>query len=353
MTILLAGDTGGTKTSLSLVKSQSRTHSLQPPQQESLFEQTYRSQDFPDLVPLVTHFWADAHQALGELPTVEAACFGIAGPVINDTSELTNLKWSLSASQLEHDLKIPKVSLINDFAAIGHGVLGLPPTDLHTLQLGDYDPQAPIAVIGAGTGLGESFLIPNNTGYRVFSSEGSHADYPADSELTFQMVRYLQEKYAIDRISIERIVSGMGIVAIYQFLRNRDLAQESPELAEVFRIWDKELGQQEKTVDPAAEISKRAIAQADYLCQQTMDIFIRSYGIEAGNFALKLMPFGGLYVAGGIAPKILPLLTQGEFMEGFLRKGRMSALMRRIPVHIVLNPKVGLIGAGIHAAHLI
>lgn len=168
------------------------------------------------------------------------------------------------------------------------------------------------------------------------------------------------EKYNIDRVSVERVVSGRGIGSIYQFLRDseaqqrsavRQIYQESPTLASVFKTWEQEIGQEEKTVDLAAEISIAALKQQDYLCQKTMELFVQAYGAEAGNLALKLLPYGGLYIAGGIAAKILPLMQQG-FIPAFLQKGRMNSLLEQVPVHIVLNQEVGLIGAALCAAQL-
>ncbi|OUL21277.1 glucokinase [Nostoc sp. T09] len=351
MTIVLAGDIGGTKTILQLVKSEQQKTVQGLPKQTTLFEQTYASQEFPDLVPMVRKFLAAAQQLGGQL-TPEKACFGIAGPVVNNTSKLTNLSWVLEAGRLKQELEVPLVTLINDFVAVGYGVLGMSEQDLHTLQPGTPDANAPIAVIGAGTGLGQGFVIPQAGRYRVFATEGGHVDFAPQSELEFQLLRYLLEKYNINRVSVERVVSGMGIVAIYQFLRDRQIYQESPTLAEVFKIWEQEIGKEHKTVDLAAEISKAAIKQQDYLCQQTMKLFVQAYGAEAGNLALKLLPYGGLYVAGGIAIKILPLMQQGNFMQAFLDKGRMNSLLKQMPVHIVLNRKVGLIGAALCADQL-
>lgn len=351
MTILLAGDIGGTKTILRLVKSEP-TSTQELPEQTTLYEQPYASQEFPDLVPMVRKFLAAAAQKLGDTVTPEQACFGIAGPVIKDTCKLTNLSWSLEAARLKQELQVAQARLINDFVAVGYGVLGLSDRNLHTLQPGLPDANAPIAVIGAGTGLGEGFLIPQLNGYRVFATEGGHTDFAPRAELEFHLSRYLLEKYNIDRVSVERVVSGMGIVGIYQFLRDREASRESPTLAEVFKTWEQEIGKEEKTVDLAAEISIAAIKQQDYLCQKTMELFVEAYGAEAGNLALKILPYGGLYIAGGIAAKILPLMQQGNFMHAFLQKGRMRTLLEQVPVHIVLNPEVGLIGAALCAAQL-
>jgi glucokinase len=243
--ILLAGDIGGTKTILRLVKAELS-------QLLTLYEQTYKSQDFSDLVPIVQQFFQEAKTSLNLTEiNPQSACFGIAGPVINNTSKITNLNWPvLSSDRLAQELSIPQVNLINDFAAIGYGILGLLPEDLYTLQNLESDPTAPKAVLGAGTGLGECFLIPLSEGnYRVFSTEGAHADFAPRSELEFQLLNYIKEKNNLDRISIERVVSGQGIVSIYQFLREKYPNQESSKLAKIYQTWE-----QEKSLDLAAEI---------------------------------------------------------------------------------------------------
>lgn len=349
MTLLLAGDIGGTKTILRLVNAIDQGD--QDASLESLYEMRYSSQDYPDLVPMVQTFLGAAEQELGKKCAPEKACFAIAGPVVNNTSKVTNIGWTLQADRLSEELSIPKVSLINDFAAVGYGVLVLEKSDLHTLQAGQLEENAPIAVIGAGTGLGQGFLIQMNGTYQVFSSEGGHADFAPRSEPEFQLSRYLLDKYNIERISVERVVSGQGIVAIYQFLRDRHYATEASEVGEVVRMWEEQAGK-EKTVDPAAAIAQAALGQRDHLCEKTMQMFVEAYGAEAGNLALKLLPYGGLYLAGGIAAKILPLMQDGTFLQAFVQKGRMNALMKRVPVHIVLNPQVGLIGAALCASRL-
>ncbi|MEA5520292.1 glucokinase [Limnoraphis robusta] len=352
MTILLAGDIGGTKTILCLVKAEP-SESLKPiPLLTTLYEHSYASQAYCDLTPIVIEFLDSAEKSLGTKYIPEKACFGIAGPVVNNTCDLTNLSWFLDAKHLEQELNLSKVKLINDFAAIGYGVVGLTPEDLRILQAGEPDATAPIAVIGAGTGLGEGFVIPTAGAYYVFSTEGGHVDFAPRSELEFQLLSYVRELNNISRVSVERIVSGMGIAAIYQFMRDRNSSLETPEMAEVFKTWKQEMGKGEKTVDLGAEISKAA-ARDDYLCEQTMKLFVDAYGTEAGNMALKLLPYGGLYIAGGIAAKNLDLMEQGIFMKAFTSKGRISPLMEKVPVYIVLNPKVGLIGAALCAAQLV
>ncbi|MBW4487097.1 MAG: glucokinase [Trichocoleus desertorum ATA4-8-CV12] len=357
MTLLLAGDIGGTKTILRLVEAQTTSPQARV-NLKTLYEARYSSQHFPDLVPMVQQFYKEAAEKVGYALTPQEACFAIAGPVVNNTSILTNLGWSLDGKRLEEELALKHVRLINDFVAVGYGVVGLESEDLLTLQAGKPDPSAPIGVIGAGTGLGEGFLIPCNNGYEVFGSEGGHADFSPRSELEFQLLKYLLDRNNIQRISVERVVSGQGITAIYQFLRDRQftssaqpIAAESP-VGQIVRIWEQEAGRSEKTVDPAAAIATAALEETDRLCEQAMQIFVEAYGVEAGNLALKLLPYGGLYVAGGIASKILPLMQTGLFIQAFGQKGRISPLLERVPVHIILNPQVGLIGAALCAARL-
>jgi glucokinase len=341
MTILLAGDIGGTKTNLRVVEAQ------QKPLVRTIYQEQYRSRDYPDLVPMVKEFLTKAG-----ISTPQKACFAIAGPVVGNTAKLTNLVWFLDTQRLQEELGIPDVILINDFAAVGFGILGLEKQDLVTLQAGKPNPEAPIGIIGAGTGLGEGFLIKHGEEYQVFPSEGGHADFAPRSELEFQLLKYLLDKHDIQRVSVERVVSGLGIVAIYQFLRDRQMHRESPEIAAIVRTWEQEAGRQEKSVDPGAVIGSAALQKTDHLSEQTMQIFVEAYGAEAGNLALKLLPYGGLYLAGGIAPKILPLIQQEGFLLTFTQKGRMRPLLEDIPIHVILNPQVGLIGAAICAARL-
>lgn len=351
MTLLLAGDTGGTKTILRLIEAQPQAGRATP-SFKTLHERRYPSAEFPDLTPIVRKFLLEASELFGQPQLPEKACFGIAGPVVQNTCKLTNLGWLLDAARLSQELKIPTVSLINDFVAVGYGITGLEPSDVLTLQAGEYNPDAPIGVIGAGTGLGEGFLVREGTSYRVFGTEGGHTCFAPRNPLEFQLLRYLLEKYGLTRVSVERVVSGMGVVALYTFLRDRGVADESPEIAKAIRTWESELGRSERTIDPGAVIGQAALEKRDPLCEQALAMFVELYGSEAGDLALKLLPYGGLYVAGGIAPKILPLLTDGRFLDAFLNKGRMTPLMERVPVHIVLNDQVGLIGSAVCAAQL-
>lgn len=347
-TLLLAGDIGGTKTILQLVTvpgeydADALGEAL-----EVRYEKEYPSGDFPDLVPMVTQFLQEAiaTNALDKTEKPVRACFGIAGPVVDNTSKLTNLGWSLSGDHLATALDIGTVTLINDFVAVGYGVLGLDQSQLHVLQEGDRDPEAPIGVIGAGTGLGQGFAIKTGDRHRVFGCEGGHVDFAPRSEREWGLLEYLRDHLEISRVSVERVVSGMGIVGIYQYLRDLNPGDA---IAAIDQAIQGQSGE-ERGADPGALISKGAQA-GESICVATMGMFIRAYGAETGNLALKLLPRGGLYIAGGIAAKNLALMTDGEFMKAFKAKGRMGGLLEDVPLAIVLEPRVGLLGAAICAA---
>ena len=364
--LVLSGDIGGTKTILRLTRLD-----LPPSDPTSnLYQTTFSSSAFSDLVPMVSQFLIAAsqtHPSLGivsngsdnqqssstEHSTIVAACFAIAGPVVNNTSRLTNLGWQLSGDRLQAELGIARVELINDFAAIGYGVLTLPPHDLCTLQVGKPVERAPIAVLGAGTGLGETYLTWQGDRYQVHASEGGHTNFAPRNLLQQDLLNYLTQRHG--RVSVERVVSGQGIVAIYQFLRDRSISSQaklttgeaSDTVAQAVRVWE-----QSRTGDAGAAIGAAAMANTDPLSVQTIEIFADLYGSEAGDLALKLLPLGGLYVAGGIAPKILPFLQSGQFMQTFLDKGRLELTISSVPVHVVLNPEVGSLGAALRAAQL-
>ncbi len=336
MTLIIAGDIGGTKTILRLVEVRREPENSF----HTLAEASYVSADYPDLVPIVKEFWETTQKH--KLP--QKACFAIAGPVLNNTSNLTNLDWYLDSQRLAQDLGIESVTLMNDFAAVSYGILGLDSGDIKTLQSGNLQENAPIGIIGAGTGLGEAFLIPTSLGHQIFPTEGGHTDFAPRSLLEFQLLSYLQEKYDVERVSVERVVSGQGIVAIYQFLRDQRFTSEAPEIARVIQAWEQ--GEKlPKNQDAAATIAIAAMKKSDSLCEKTMAMFVSAYGAEAGNLALKLLPYGGIYIAGGIAAKIMPLMESSLFLEAFKHKGRVSAAIEQVPVHIVLNPQVGLLGS--------
>ncbi len=328
MTRILAGDIGGTKTLLRLEGVTGTTH-------QTLAESLYVSANYAHLNDIVLDFLG---QMDGERP--QAACFAIAGPVISGTSQLTNLSWYLEEQQMATALDIPQVRLINDFAAVGYGILELQPADQIILQDQPSVAKAPIAVIGAGTGLGQALLTWQGQDYDVLAIEGGHTDYAPRTDLEMGLLQYLRRRH--HRVSVERVVSGQGIYAIYEYLRDTQVVPESAEIKA--RMADH---------DPSAVIAQAALADIDPLCQKTLDLFVSAYGAEAGNLALKSLPYGGVYIAGGVAPKILPKLQDGQFMTSFLDKGRLKSVLATLRVAVILNPKQGLIGAALYARRLL
>ncbi|AFZ34547.1 glucokinase [Stanieria cyanosphaera PCC 7437] len=365
--LLLIGDIGGTKTILRLVEVAEQVQSIETIQQanyrgtktilrlveiaeqvqsfETIQQANYSSSSFCDLVPMVKEFLARV-----ESKAPQRACFAIAGPVINNSSTLTNLNWHLDSKRLEQELNLEKVDLINDFAANSYGVLALKESDLYPLQIGQSQPSSPIAVIGAGTGLGEGFLIPQGRFYQVFATEGGHTDFAPRNDLEMQLLQYLQHKLNTEHISVERVVSGQGIVAIYQFLRDSNYAAESPEISAKILNWEQ---QKSPKIDPAAIISQGARVSGDRLCQKTMAMFVEAYGAEVGNVALKLLPYGGIYLTGGVAIKNLEIMSDGRFLASFKQKGRVSFLLENIPINLVNNVQVGLLGSILYALQFV
>jgi glucokinase len=339
MKLLLAGDIGGTSTRLRLAP----IDNWRSPD----WEETYPSQEYPDLAPIVQKFLAAAPVS-GE---VVSACFAVAGPIEGRTASLTNLGWHLDTDRLISTLGIANIWLINDFAAIGYGIEHLAPDEIHTLQAGQPLDSSPRALIGAGTGLGQGYLIPQASTYQVLASEGGHSDFAARSAQEFQLVEYLMERDGLDHVSCDRLISGTGIVNIYQFLRlQQPVGTELPAIAEAVRKWEQTPAiDRPQIVDPAMLIAQAAQIEANQLAIDTMQLFLSIYGAEAGNLALKFLSHGGLYIAGGIAAKNLSLMNNGTFLAAFLQKGRLCNLLTQIPVRLILNPQVGLIGAAAQA----
>lgn len=323
---VIIGDIGGTKTLLSLLEiSNNKNYQI-------LKQTKYSSLLYDNFESIVIEFLQG--------DSADQGCFAIAGPVINNSCNLTNLKWHLEAKNLSNQLGIKKVTLLNDFAAVSYGILTLKEEELETLQVGEKNDQSTIGVIGAGTGLGESFLVNHKGQYQVISTEGGHTDFSAKNELQWQLVNYLKEKNKWDRVSVERIISGQGIVAIYQFLRDTNFAEESVEISQQIKQWESG----DNTIDAGAIIGTSAMKKDDILTSKTMSVFIETYGEEVGNFALNIMPYGGIYIGGGIAAKIINLFNENHFIEHFLAKGRMKTLLEKMPLYIVKNPEVGLKG---------
>ncbi len=341
MTYLLAGDIGGTKTILRLAQ-QDADGSI-----TILWQKRYPSGQYDSLTPIVQTFLSEipsdiqARQAQAIHP--ERACFAVAGPVVEGSAKVTNLPWQLSSQQLTQDLNLKQASLINDFSAVGYGLLHLDPGDLHTLHAGRQDPRAPIAVIGAGTGLGQGYLAWNGDRYQVYASEGGHTDFSVRTDLEFELLEYLRQRIG-GRVSVERVVSGMGIATIYQFFLDSGRGEGADaEIVAAVR------GEKTTETDPGALISMAAQDQTDPVAVKTMSLFMACYGGEVGNLALKLLPHGGIYIAGGIAAKTIPLMKSGEFMAAYLDKGRMRPLLETFSIQVILNQQVGLIGAMAYA----
>jgi len=329
---ILAGDIGGTKTLLQLadVDVGSRYNVI--------FEKRYISAEWDDLTPMVQDFMQEA--ALQCDAQVGAACFGIAGPVDGRNARTTNLPWKLNADAMQRDLGIAKVRLINDFQSVGYGIEVLGAEDMVELNAGRDAPQGTRVIIGAGTGLGQGFLVWQGDHYEVVASEGGHADFaPTDAE-QIALLQHMQQQF--ERCTWERVVSGTGISNIHNFMLETYPGEETAELT-----------QARKDGDSSAAISIAAGQGRDPLAKRTMDLFCKLYGAQAGNLGLTGLASGGVYVAGGVAPRIIEMLKKGLFMEGFMNKEeRMQDLLSAMPVHVVINAKVGLMGSAVAASRL-
>nr|UUL70780.1 Glucokinase [Vitiosangium cumulatum] len=322
--LVLAGDVGGTKTALALAQGGT-----------IIERRVYPSAAFTSLEALVGDFLGQRGKE------VSRVCFGIAGPVIEDSCRTTNLRWIVDARSLERTLGVPRVTLINDFHAMAIGISVLPASDFAVLNDAPSDPKGPWVLIGAGTGLGEAVVVHAGNDYNVVASEGGHTDFAPRNELEIDLLRFLLKRHA--RVSYERIVSGRGLVALYDFVRGRSPEAESPSVSAEIA---------DASGDVAPIISRHGLAGDDPLCAQALSLFVSIYGAEAGNLALKVVARGGVFVAGGIAPKILPKLLDGTFRSSFVAKGRLSPLLEATPVKVVLNSDAGLLGAATLAARL-
>lgn len=308
--MILAGDIGGTKTHLALFEK------------GKIFkEEKYASKEFASLAEILVLF-------LKKSDSPKKACFGIAGPIRNGRCQATNLPWMIDAKELEQKLKIDAVFLINDLEANAYGIKCLSPQEFYLLNEGTPHSLGNQVLISAGTGLGEAGLYWDGEKHHPFACEGGHADFSPQSELDMELLRYLRKKFG--HVSCERILSGPGIYQLYRFLI--DLRLESP---------SEDFGE----ADPAQVITERALKKECKACMRTLKWFTMLYGAEAGNLALKMLSVGGVYIGGGIAPKILPALKTGDFIKEFVNKGRFSTLLSQIPVKVILNQNTALLGA--------
>ena len=324
--MILAGDVGGTKVALALFAFEGGSLSRRA-------EKRYPAKDYPGLEAIVKEFLAE-HQQEG---AVSSACFGVPGPVRHGMLKLTNLPWTLDSRKLSLELGIDHLFLINDLEANGYGIPELKPDQIFTLSAGDASTAGNRALISAGTGLGEAFMVWNGKRHIPMASEGGHTDFAPRNEDEIDLFRHLQKKLG-GRISYERVIAGVGIKGVYDFLRDERKMEEP--------AWLKERMESE---DPNAVIGELAQAGSSEICAKTLDLVVSAYGAEAGNLALKVLAIGGVYLGGGIAPKILKKLQDGVFMKAFTDKGRLSDLLVHTPVRIILESRAALIGAAAFA----
>jgi len=320
--MILAGDVGGTKVHLAL-------YDFINGKLQYTRDERYPAKEYSGLEEIVKEFLS--------ADKVTAACFGVPGPVRDGRLRLTNLPWTLDSRELSVSLGITHVFLINDLEANGYGVAELAADQIYTLSEGDASQIGNRALLAAGTGLGEGLLIWNGRSHTPYPSEGGHTDFGPRNEDEIDLLRFLKQKYN-GRISYERVVSGMGLTNIYEFLREVRGIDEPAWLAE--RI---------STEDPNAVITELALAAKSEICEKALDMFVSAYGSEAGNLALKLLSVGGVYIGGGIAPRILEKLKDGTFMKAFTDKGRPSQLLINMPVRVILESRAALAGAAAYA----
>lgn len=342
--MILAGDIGGTKTNLALYEwTRERT--------EPLRLESFHSRDYTSLEEILTEFLNPPVQTAAMLESesagsegdgkgnrsqepisLTAACFGIAGPVIDNHSQTTNLPWIIDGPTIAEKFAIPRVQLLNDLEATAYGILWLRPDELEVLNPGKPpNKRQALALIAAGTGLGQAILFWDGKSYRPMPSEGGHSDFAPNNDQEIELLRYLRGQYL--HVSYERVLSGPGLHAIYEFLR--DTKKNEP-------TW---LAEKIKVGNPAAEISEAGLTGQAEIAKQALELFASIYGAEAGNLALKALSMDGVYLGGGIAPKLIKKLQDGTFMKAFTNKGRYKRLMTNMPVKVVMNQYTALLGA--------
>ena len=339
--MLLAGDIGGTKTLLGLFAPA-------PERPKPIEVGEFVTLEYDGLEPMIREFLGA--QAV-EPRRVEAACFGVAGAVTQAVARLTNVPWVVDASRIGEELALRRVRVINDLEALAYGVTSLEPSELRGLQVGVPLSDGNAAVIAAGTGLGEAML--HNVGGRFVpaASEGGHGDFAPRTPREMEMVRQLTRIFG--RVGVELVVSGPGLVNIYQFTHDAFGSGPTitPNSLAPARLCEG-VGTLRDQSDLPAHISRSAMERRCPRCVEAFDMFISAYGAEAGNLALRCVATAGVYIGGGIAPKILPALESGLFMDAFRAKEPMAHLVAAIPVSIILNPEAGLLGAAVHAQHV-
>ena len=317
--MIIAGDVGGTKCNIALFAEKNG-------KLEALYRQRFASKDFAKFDLIIKEFTRQAAPHLNG-GKVHAAGFGVAGPVINNRIHATNLPWIIDADSLSRELGVKTIALMNDLGAWGHSLEHLAPEDLIVLNKGKAVPGASRALLAAGTGLGESILFWDGARYRVVPSEGGHSDYAPHTDQQIELLKFMRRRYP--QVSWELILSGRGFRTLHEFL--------GPDVKHP--VFD------DPDADPAPFITKSGLAKECPVCVETLDLWTEIYGAEAGNLALKVLALGGVYVAGGIAVKILPKIQDGTFIKFFKDKWHFSEMLSNIPVSVVLNESAPLIGA--------
>ena len=324
---ILAGDIGGTKTNLALFAVQGEKLHVEA-------SRTFPSKRYSGLVPVLHDYLA------GLKHKIESACFGIAGPVVDGKVKTPNLPWMIDTAELRRALKLESLTLLNDLEAAAYGIFTLENDEFHTLNEGAIRQSGNKALIAAGTGLGQAILHDDGRRFHPLASEGGHADFAPRNELEIELLRYLIDRYG--HVSYERVLSGPGLFNLYRFFKEARGMEEPKWLTERLASSD----------DASATITKCALEQEAEICVKALDLFVSVYGAEAGNLALRAKAVRGLYVGGGIAPKILDKLKDGTFIQAFVDKGRYKELVSAIPVQVLLNEQAALRGAAYHAAFL-
>jgi glucokinase len=327
---VLAADVGGTKTLLELGVCDGGGYT-------ALRTENYFNDRFDGLAAVIDEFLATGPARSND--RLYCACLALAGPVTGRRVRLTNLPWEVDADELSQRFRIERIKLVNDFAAVGHGIPALGPTELRTLQEGRGEPQGVRAVLGAGTGLGMATLVWSGTGYRVLPSEGGNADFAPVNEVQSRLWSYLVHR--LGRVWCGSILSGRGLERVYQFLSEVD----------TLRLRTSG-GRAQNDPITAAEITSRAVEGSDPRATSALNLFLEVYGAVAGNLALTVMAHGGIYIAGGIAPRIAPLFSEGGFLRAFRAKGKFTEMMHTFPLHVVLCSDIGLRGAVAIAARI-
>lgn len=330
-TMVIAADVGGTNTKVGFAGVEAGRPVL-------LEKHVYPSQQYAGLEIILDEFLARP-ALVPHAAAVGAACFAVAGPVDQGRAKLTNLPWRLDEASIAQRYGLPHVRIINDFAAAGLGVDHLAADDLRTLQTGEPEARAQRIIVGAGTGLGVALLDWDDEGYEVHASEAGHMDFAPTDARQDALLAHLRQAFA--RVSYERVVCGAGLTRIFCFIEETEGSRPSPELKDAM-----------STGDPAKAITDFALNGKDETAVAALDLFVTAYGAFAGNMALAMLARGGVYIAGGIAPKIAAKLEDGAFIRAFTAKGRFSRLLESMPVHVVMNEHVGLYGALAEAARL-